>query len=111
MTDKAAHRIVLCTCPDMGTAEGIANRLVAEKLAACVNVLPGLTSVYLWKGVVEKDVELLLLIKTTSEAYPGLEAAIRAAHPYELPEIVCVPIVAGLAGYLEWIEDAVSPAG
>lgn len=111
MTDKRDCRIVLCTCPDMGTAEDIANRLVAEKLAACVNILPGLTSVYLWKGVVEKDAELLLVIKTTGNAYPALEAAIRAAHPYELPEIVCAPIIAGLPGYLKWIEDAVSPAG
>ena len=95
----------------MGTAEELAKRLVASRLAACVNILPGLTSVYEWKGAVESDSELLLLAKTTEARYPALEQALRRAHPYELPEIVCVPIVAGLSGYLQWIEERVSPSG
>lgn len=95
----------------MGTAEDLAKRLVASRLAACVNILPGLTSVYEWKGTVESDSELLLLAKTTEDRYPALESALRDAHPYELPEIVCVPIVAGLGGYLEWIKDTVSSSG
>ncbi len=94
----------------MGTAEDLAKRLVSSRLAACVNILPGLTSVYEWKGEVERDSELLLLAKTTEARYPALEDALRQAHPYELPEIVCVPIVAGLSGYLEWIEVSVSPS-
>ncbi len=94
----------------MGTAEDLAKRLVSSRLAACVNILPGLTSVYEWKGEVERDSELLLLAKTTEARYPALENALRQAHPYELPEIVCVPIVAGLSGYLEWIEVSVSPS-
>jgi periplasmic divalent cation tolerance protein len=92
----------------MGAAEGIANQLVTEGLAACVNIVPGLKSVYMWKGAVAADDELLLLIKTTAARYEDLEAAIREAHPYELPEIVSVPILAGLRGYLQWIQDATS---
>lgn len=111
MRDATSYRIVLCTCPDMGTAEDLAKRLVASRLAACVNILPGLTSVYEWKGEVESETELLLLAKTTEASYPALENTLRQAHPYELPEIVCVPIVAGLRGYLEWIEDSISPSG
>lgn len=95
----------------MGTAEDIAKRLVSSRLAACVNIVPGITSVFEWKGAVESETELLLLAKTTGAAYPELERAVREAHPYELPEIVCVPIAAGLEGYLQWIEDAVAPAG
>lgn len=95
----------------MGTAEDLAKRLVASRLAACVNILPGLTSVYEWKGAVEMDSELLLLAKTSAARYPALESTLRQAHPYELPEIVCIPIVAGLSGYLEWIENSVSPSG
>ena len=110
MQEATPYRIVLCTCPDMGTAEGIANQVVRSGLAACVNIVPGLKSVYLWKGAVEADDELLLLIKTTEARYQELEAAIREAHPYELPEIVCVPILAGLPGYLQWIQDATSPS-
>lgn len=95
----------------MGTAEALAKRLVASRLAACVNIVPGLTSVYEWKGKVESDAELLLLAKTTQARYRDLENALRDAHPYELPEIVCVPIVGGLSGYLEWIKDAVTASG
>ncbi|MDX1529053.1 MAG: divalent-cation tolerance protein CutA [Gammaproteobacteria bacterium] len=109
MQQATPYRIVLCTCPDMGTAQELAKRLVASRLAACVNIMPGLTSVYEWKGAVESDSELLLLAKTSEERYPALEKALREAHPYELPEIICVPIVAGLAGYLQWISDSVSP--
>ncbi len=111
MQDETPYRIVLCTCPDMGTAEDLAKRLVASRLAACVNILPGLTSVYEWKGAVESDSELLLLAKTTEDRYPALQSALREAHPYELPEIICVPIVAGLDGYLKWIRDSVSSPG
>ena len=95
----------------MGTAKDIAKRLVASRLAACVNIMPGVTSVYEWKGAVKSDTELLLLAKTTEARYPALERTLCQAHPYELPEIVCVPIVTGLSGYLQWIEDSVSTSG
>jgi periplasmic divalent cation tolerance protein len=99
--------LVLSTCPDMTTARQIAAALVEKQLAACVNILPGLESVYSWQGNIEHDQELLLLIKTRTAAVDHLNEAIQALHPYELPEIIAVPIVAGLAPYLEWIENNV----
>ena len=99
------HLLILCTCPDQTTAQNIANQLVDRALAACVNTLPGLTSVYQWQGKRETVQEHLLLIKTTDEAYQALEQAIIELHPYELPEVIAVPIVQGLNGYLQWIEQ------
>ena len=84
---SADLQIVLCTTPDRETAEMIAGALVAEQLAACVNILPGVTSVYRWQGAVEHSEELLLIIKTSETVWPMLEAQIQALHPYELPEL------------------------
>jgi periplasmic divalent cation tolerance protein len=100
-------QIVLCTTPDRGAAELIANTLVAEKLAACVNILPGVTSVYRWQGAIEQSEELLLVIKTSQTVWPMLEAQIQALHPYELPEIVAVPIKTGEAEYIQWLENSI----
>jgi periplasmic divalent cation tolerance protein len=97
------HCVVLNTCPDAASAENIARTLLERKLAACINILPGVKSFYTWKGVCESDEEHLLLIKTLASAYPALEQAILELHPYELPEIIAVPIAAGLPGYLTWI--------
>jgi periplasmic divalent cation tolerance protein len=83
--------------------------LVERRLAACVNIAPGLTSVYLWEGRIERAEEHLLLIKTGVSAYDGLEAAIREHHPYELPEIVAVPIERGSRDYLQWITECLAP--
>ncbi len=96
--------LVYCTCPDHDTALRIAQALVERQLAACVNLVPGLTSVYRWQGHTETASEVLLLIKTRQAVYPELEAALLALHPYELPEIIAVPIEAGLPAYLSWIE-------
>jgi periplasmic divalent cation tolerance protein len=96
--------LVYCTCPDPDTALRIAKALVDQQLAACVNVVPGLISVYRWQGQMETAQEVLLLIKTRQAVYPELEAALLALHPYELPEIIAVPIEAGLPAYLSWIE-------
>jgi periplasmic divalent cation tolerance protein len=101
------YQLVYCTCPDAATAEQIAGNLVEKGLAACVNILPGILSVYQWKGKRESDQEHLLMIKTTRSAYPCLEQAILQLHPYELPEIIAVPINQGLAGYLAWIDTNV----
>jgi periplasmic divalent cation tolerance protein len=96
-------QIVLTTCPDAEIAETIARSLVAEGLAACVNVLPPVRSIYTWKGRVETAEEYLLLVKSQRLQYESIERRIRALHPYELPEIVAVPIATGLAGYLAWL--------
>lgn len=97
--------IVFCTCPSLDVATAIADRLVEARLAACVNILPGITSVYRWQDQVQRDAEVLLLIKTAAAAYPALEASLRAQHPYELPEVVAVPIETGSTGYLQWLHD------
>lgn len=100
--------LCLCTCPSREVAEDLAQRVVGAGLAACVNILPGLTSVYRWQGAVETASEVLLLAKTTASRYPALEAALLAAHPYELPEVIGVSIHAGLPGYLQWIKDSLA---
>lgn len=98
--------VVLCTLPERDFASRMAHTLVEEQLAACVNLIPGLVSVYRWQGAVQQDEEVLLLIKTSQAAYPRLEQRIRALHPYELPEIIAVPIQTGQAEYLQWISDS-----
>ncbi len=101
--------LVFNTCPDDKTARRIARALVERRLAACVNIIPGLTSIYTWKGAVEEAEERLLLIKTRQGAYRQLEETLQELHPYELPEIVAVPIGMGLPPYLRWIEEHVRP--
>ena len=110
MTQESHYQMVFNTCPDQETAKCIAALLVENGLAACVNIIPGLQSVYLWKGQVETDNECLLVIKTRADRYEALEQAIRENHPYELPEVVGVPINAGLPGYLAWIDEVVKGA-
>jgi len=104
MGQQTKHLLVLTTCPGSITAKKIANELVVERLAACVQIIPGVQSFFRWVGKVDNTEELLLLIKTTSERYNDLEARIVSLHPYELPEIITVPISGGLEGYLAWIE-------
>ncbi|HJV87813.1 MAG TPA: divalent-cation tolerance protein CutA [Noviherbaspirillum sp.] len=89
--------------PDEAVAHALAHRLVERRLAACVNVLPAVRSIYQWQGAIEEAVEVTMLAKTTPSRYPELEAEIRAGHPYEVPEIIALPIVAGLPAYLGWI--------
>lgn len=100
--------VTLTTCPARDVAERIASALVEERHAACVNIIPGLTSVYRWQGRIERDAELLLVAKTTRAAYPGLERTVLRLHPDELPEIVAVPVQGGLAGYLDWVSEQTS---
>ena len=101
----AEPRIGLCTVPDRDTATRIAEALVTEQLAACVNIIPAIQSVYRWEGAIEHDEELLLLIKTSAAIWPRLEARILALHPYELPEIISVRIQDGNDNYLNWITN------
>jgi periplasmic divalent cation tolerance protein len=95
--------LVLTSLPDRAAAEKLADALIEKRIAACVNILAPCRSVYRWKGAVRHDEEFPMLIKTTVERYPTLEAAIRAGHPYELPEIIAVPIERGLPAYLDWV--------
>ena len=106
MNDEYDALVVYCTCPDHEAALKLANSLVDEALAACINILPGLTSIYRWEGERKTGTEELLMIKTTRERYPSLEARIEALHPYELPEIIAVPIKTGLPAYLNWINES-----
>lgn len=96
-------RLVITNCPDEETANRIALAVVEAQLAACVNILPRVQSIYRWQGAVKSAVEVPLLIKTTAAAYPALEAAIRERHPYDVPEIIALPITAGLPAYLNWL--------
>lgn len=96
-------QLILSTCPDTEVAERIADALVDQRLAACVNLVPGLRSVYRWKGQRERAEEVLLIIKSRTQDYSAVEEALRALHPYELPEIIAVPVSAGLPAYLAWL--------
>ncbi|MFQ5632164.1 MAG: divalent-cation tolerance protein CutA [bacterium] len=108
-TENSGCLLVLNTCPGSITAKKIANELVACRLAACVQIIPGIQSFFRWTNKVDNAEEYLLLIKTTSERYQELEDKIKSLHPYELPEIVAVPIHTGLAGYLSWIGNCTDP--
>lgn len=95
--------LVLTNLPDRAAAERLAGALIEKRVAACVNILAPCRSVYRWQGKVQQDEEHPILIKTTEQRYAALEAAIRAAHPYELPEIIALPIERGLPAYLDWV--------
>jgi periplasmic divalent cation tolerance protein len=97
--------VVIANCPDDAVADRIALALVEQGLAACVNRLAPVASIYRWQGAVERATGVPLLVKTTRARYPEVEQAIRALHPYEVPEIIALPIVAGLPPYLRWIDD------
>jgi periplasmic divalent cation tolerance protein len=97
--------VVISNLPSRDAADKLAAQLVAAKLAACVNILAPCRSVYRWKGEVQHDEEHPMLIKTTRERYPEVEAAIRAGHPYELPEIIALPVAEGLPAYLDWVKN------
>jgi periplasmic divalent cation tolerance protein len=100
--------LVLTNLPDRAAAERIADSLVTQGVAACVNVLAECASVYRWQGKVEHASEVTLLIKTSRAAYPQLESALRKLHPYELPEIIALPVSAGLPEYLNWVAQETS---
>lgn len=105
MNDKTKVLVVLTNLPDRATAESLAEKLIREKHAACVNILAPCRSVYRWKDGIQHDEEHPVLIKTTTDRYPHLEAAVRANHPYELPEIIALPVSAGLPAYLAWVAE------
>lgn len=102
--------LVLTNLPDREAAEKLAASLIEARVAACVNILAPCRSVYRWQGEVERAEEHPMLIKTTAARYPALELAIRAGHPYELPEIIAVPLAAGFPAYLDWVAAETRPA-
>ena len=106
MTDSI---VILSTCESAEEGERIARALLADRLAACVNVLPGVRSFYRWKGRVEDSAECLLVIKSSRPLFGALRAAIEKAHSYEVPEVIALPIVDGAPNYLNWIHESLQP--
>jgi periplasmic divalent cation tolerance protein len=108
MTQEKQYVVVLCTCPDDAVGAQVAQAVVADGLAACVNRLPGVVSTFRWEGRVQEEREVLLVIKTARERLESLTARIQALHPYELPEVVAVPVTGGLEKYLAWLGESVA---
>lgn len=100
--------VVLCTIGVADDAERLARELVERRLAACVNLLPGMVSIYRWKGRVERDEERLLVIKSNAARFEELKAAVVALHPYEVPELIALPVATGHEPYLAWLRESVS---
>jgi len=99
-------QVVLVTAPDVEVGARLARTLVGEGLAACVNVVPGVRSIYRWEGAVQEDAEVLLVAKTTAAGFAALSERVLALHPYEVPEVIALPVIAGSPGYLAWVRDA-----
>ena len=105
-TASSAVVVVLVTCPTRAVARRLANRLVKDRLAACVNALPGIESTFWWQGRVDRCREVLLVIKTTAGRFPLLKRTVTQLHPYEVPEVIALPLVAGHRPYLAWVRYA-----
>ena len=110
MAKRSASKcvVVLVTCPTRALARRIARTLVTRRLAACVNVVPGVESTFQWKGKIDRSPEVLLLIKTTRRRFSSLAKALTRLHPYDVPEVIAVPVTAGTAPYLRWVARSVS---
>ena len=108
MTDKI---VVFSSCSTLDEAHRIAQKLVEERLAACVNVMPGVRSFYRWKGAIEQSDECILVIKSSRDLFDRLRLELEKAHTYEVPEVVAMPIVAGSPNYLNWLETELSSPG
>ncbi|MBK1705920.1 divalent-cation tolerance protein CutA [Halochromatium glycolicum] len=104
-SDSQQVYVAYCTCPNAETAQSLAEALVSERLAACVNALPGVTSVYRWESQVETDTEVLLIIKTTEPCITPMTARIASLHPYDVPEVISHPITTGHENYLDWVRQ------
>ncbi|MBI1897316.1 MAG: divalent-cation tolerance protein CutA [Acidobacteria bacterium] len=108
MTDKI---VVFSNCASGEEAERVARALVEQRLAACVNIIPGVRSIYHWQGAIEEAGEWTLLIKTTRSRFERLEAALRRIHSYQVPEVIAVPVIAGAHSYLEWMDRELDADG
>lgn len=105
------NRDVLLACstfPDLETARSIARQLVEQNVAACVNLIPAIESIYRWQGKVEHTPEVIAFFKTTARRYVAFQEALKSLHPYDVPEIICVPIEDGLPEYLDWVSTSCS---
>ncbi|HXH06755.1 MAG TPA: divalent-cation tolerance protein CutA [Vicinamibacterales bacterium] len=102
--------VVLTTLPREADATAVARGLVEDRVAACVNILPEMTSIYTWEGRIEQEPERQLLIKTTEERLPALWTRLRQRHPYQVPEFLVVPVIDGNEAYLRWVAESVTPA-
>jgi periplasmic divalent cation tolerance protein len=96
-------RVVWVTAPDAECASRIARALVEERLIACANLIPGVRSIYRWEGAVEEDDEVLLVLKTTEDRCDAVAARVKALHPYDLPEVIALPVAGGSEDYLDWV--------
>lgn len=103
---KSGVRICYITVPDQLAADSLSNALVKNKLAACVNVIPGIKSTYLWEGKINNDFELLLMVKTRAQLTEKVAAFIKENHPYDEPEFICTDVTSGLPGYLNWVHES-----
>jgi periplasmic divalent cation tolerance protein len=108
MRTGGRYRVVLVTCGSIGEARKIGRSVVEKKLAACANIVPGLESIYRWKGKVERAREVLVLMKTTATRLAKLEREVKRVHSYEVPEFIALPLTAGSRDYLTWIEQNAS---
>ncbi|WP_024871586.1 divalent-cation tolerance protein CutA [Tolumonas lignilytica] len=106
MTDTI---VVLCTCPDEHCARTLAHALLSEKLAACVNLIPAVTSLYYWQGQLEESAEVQIIIKSRRTLFGILQQRIQALHPYDIPEILALPVLSGNAAYLQWLQEQTTP--
>lgn len=107
---RAVHAcVVLVTVPVSADADRIVHALVEERLAACGNILPGVTSIFAWQGSMERAGEVLVLLKTTQQMLPALTERVAELHPYDVPEILALPALGGLDAYLEWVEASTGP--
>jgi len=98
--------VLLSTCPDTATAERLARELVETALVACVNIVPGLRSIYRWNGAVQADEEVLMIIKTTADRLSAAREQLAKLHPYDVPEIIALPVADGHHPYLQWVADS-----
>lgn len=106
MVERGAS-VVLVTAPDAAVAEELVQALVQERLAACGNIVPGVQSIYRWEGTIQREVEVLIVLKTTAGQVPALIERVSALHPYEVPEVLEVPVQRGLDRYLGWIHESI----
>ena len=103
---ESPYKMLVSTCPDMHSAEELAQYLVENQLAACVNIMPSVHSIYRWQDAIASDEETMLLIKTRDDCYPAIQQVFEGYHPYDVPELICLSIERGLPAYLSWIDDS-----